>query len=257
MQADFSGKVALVTGSSGGIGRAIALKFAESGVDVVINGRHAAPGREVVRQVKGMGGRAVFEKADVMSYRQLQRMVDRVLDRMGRIDILVASGGRPSQLIGPEFFRETDPADYIDHVKSQWLSRLNCARAVLDHMVERQSGKIIMIGTDGGRVPTPGECLPGGAGAALVMATKVMAAEFARWGIRVNTICVTVTRDTPDLEFALDSPIANIMKKALARQPFPTTSADIAEAALFLASAGSDQITGQILSVNGGLSFPG
>jgi 2-hydroxycyclohexanecarboxyl-CoA dehydrogenase len=257
MQGSLSGKVALVAGSSHGIGRAIAVKLAQNGADIIVNGRHEESGLETVEHIRSMGHRAIFELADVTNYQQVSQMVGNSIQRLGKIDILVASGGRPVKEAGMGFFRETKPEEYISYAESQWFSRLYCVRGVLDHMAERQTGKIVMISTDAGRWPTPGECLSGGAAAALVLATKVLAREFARWKIRVNTICVTVTRDTPDLEAMLSSPIARIGKKALERQPFPTTSNDIAEAALFLASGASDQITGQILSVNGGLSFPG
>jgi 2-hydroxycyclohexanecarboxyl-CoA dehydrogenase len=257
MQGSLSGKVALVAGSSYGIGRAVAVKLAQNGADIIVNGRNEEKGQETVEHIQSMGHRAIFEKADVTDYSQVKQMVGNSIQRLGKIDILVASGGRPAKEAGLQFFRETDPEEYISYAQSQWFSRLHCVRGVLDHMVERQSGKIVMITTDAGRWPTPGECMSGGAAAALVIATKVLAREFARWKIRINTICLTVTRDTPDLETMLSSPIARIGKKALERQPFPTTSNDVAEAALFLASPASDQITGQILSVNGGLSFPG
>ena len=257
MQGSLSGEVALVAGSSHGIGKAIAVKLAQNGADLIINGRHSEIGLETVQQIRGMGRQAIFEPADVTIYPQVKQKVGNSIQRLGKIDILVASGGIPAKATGMEFFRQTDPDEYLSYAQSQWFSRLYCVRAVLDHMVERQSGKIVMISTDAGRLPTPGECLSGGAAAALVIATKVLAREFTRWKIRINTICLSVTKDTPDLEAMLSSPIASIAKKALERQPFPTTSNDIAEAALFLALKVSDQITGQILSVNGGLSFPG
>lgn len=253
-------KVALITGSSKGIGKAIALKFAENGSDVVINGRSPDAGIETVTKIKDMGRHAIFEKADITVYNEVKEMVDRVLKKM-QIDILVVSGGVISHgdaITPPNFFREVDPDTYIDFINSQYFSRLYCVRAVLDHMIERKSGKIVLIGTDAGRWPTPGESLPGGAGAALVLTTKVLASEFARWGIRINTISTTVTKDTPGIELVLScGPAAKIFQRAMERQPFPINANDIAEAALFLASEASDQITGQTLSVNGGLCFPG
>jgi len=260
MQVDLAGKVALVTGSSYGISKAIALKFAENGSDIVVNARHPEAGMEVVQQIKGMGRQAIFEPADVNKYPEVAQMANNVIQKLGHIDILVASGGRGGEATDPtmmQFFRETDPETYVYWAKSQWLNRLYCVKAVLDHMIDKQAGKIIMIGADAGRWPTPGESMVGGSAAALVMATKVLAAEFAQWQIRINTLCLTVARDTPTISLVLEGPIGHIFKKALDRQPFPTTSADVAEAALFLASKGADQITGQILSVNGGLCFPG
>ena len=261
MKRNLNDKVALITGSSRGIGRTIALKFAENGCDVVINGNSADAGMEVVNKIKDMGRHAIFEKANLIVYNEVKEMVDRVLEKMPKIDILVASGGVISDGkfgIMPKFFREIDPDNYIDFINSQYFTRLYSIKAILDHMVERKSGKIVLLGTDGGRWPTPGESLLGGAGAALILTTKVLAGEFARWGIRINTIATTVTKDTPSISVAVASgPVAKIFQRAIEKQLFPISANDIAEAALFLASEASDQITGQTLSVNGGLCFPG
>jgi len=256
MGSDLQGKVALVAGSSGGIGRAIALKLSENGADIIINGRSPEPGMVVVNKIRDMGREAIFEKADIFVFSEVEDMVSRVLEKMSKIDILVVSGGQV--LANPNFFREIHPDNYIDFINSLYFSRLYCIRAVLDHMIEKKSGKIILIGTDAGRWPTPCESVAGGAGAALVLTTKVLASEFARWGIRINNISTTMTKDTPAVDVAASfGPAAKIFKRAMERQPFPITTNDVAEAALFLASDVSDQITGQTLSVNGGLCFPG
>jgi 2-hydroxycyclohexanecarboxyl-CoA dehydrogenase len=259
MQADLSGKVALVTGSTKGIGKAMALTLARNGADIVLNGRSQEHALPVLEEIRGMGRQVWFEEADIWDYREVRRMVDRTVERCGKVDILVASGaggGAP-----PEFFNKIDPELYVDTVRSHLLSRLYCVRAVLDHMMERQKGKIIMITTDAGRTPTPRESLIGGAAAALVLMTKVIAQETARWQIRINTICTTVTKDTPGYDFAMADPtshIYRIFKKAEERMPFGMNRPDdIAQLALFLASEDSNQMTGQVFSVSGGLSFPG
>ena len=259
MQADLSNKVALVAGSTYGIGQAIAIKFAQNGADVVINGRNPESAKETLKEIESLGRRVIFEKADVTDYQQVQQMVDNTLAKLGKIDILVCSGGIGAGFeIGPHFFRQTDPGTYWGFVQSQWFSRLYCIKAVLEHMIERNKGKIVLITTDAGRWPTPAESLPGGVGAAIVMTTKVLAKEFTRWGIRINTISTTVTRDTPAMKRVLGEwSAAKVFQQALDKQPFPLLAKDIAEAALFFASDDSDAITGQTLSVNGGLSFPG
>lgn len=256
MQGELSGQVALITGSTDGVGKAIALKLARHGAGIILNGRHADKASPVLAELGKLGTQAIFEPADITSYDSLKEMARRAVERMGSIDILVASGGAKSLLM-PNFFHDTDPAQYMDIALSQWFSRLYATRAVLDQMIAQKKGKIILITTDAGRWPTPGESVIGGAGAAVVMATKALAAEFGRWQIRVNAIGMTVIRDSPAAEMALDSPAAKIFQKALKRQIFPTVTDDIADAALFLASPAGDHITGQILSVNGGLCFPG
>ena len=259
MQADLSGKTALVTGASKGIGRAIALTLATAGADVVINARNREPAIEVVDRIKALGRRSCFQQADIWDYHQVRQMVDRSLHDFDHIDIMAASGaggGAP-----PEFFTRIDPDQYPDTIKSHLFSRLYCIRAILDHMTERRSGKIVLITTDAGRTPTPRESLIGGAAAALVLMTKVLAQEVSRYQIRINTICTTVTRDTPGYDYAMSDPtrpIYQIFQKAEERMPFGMNRpADIAQLALFLASDDSNQITGQTFSISGGLSFPG
>lgn len=256
MKAKLDGKVALVGGSTKGIGRAIALRYAENGADIVVNGRDPASAQLVIDQIRSLGRRAIFGKADLVNFQEVKLMTENAISQMGKIDILVANGGA-----GPpsaQFFRETDPDLYMDYARTRWLSRAYLIKSVLEHMIQRQTGKIVIITTDAGRVPTPGESMVGGSGAAVVMMAKVMAREFARWQIRVNTICTTVTRDTPSFERALASDAGKVFRKAEAKMPFGINKPeDIAEAALFFASEESNQITGQTLSVNGGLSFSG
>ncbi len=259
MQANLNGKVALITGSSKGIGRTIALRFAENGADIVVNARSQGPALQVVEQIEGLGRKASFERADIWNYQEVKQMVDSAVQKFGKVDILVASGGGGGA--PPESFHKIAPEAYMDVMRSHLFSRLYCVRAVLDHMMERQTGKIIIITSDAGRTPTPGESLIGGAAAALVLMTKALAQEIARSQIRINTICTTVTKDTPGYEYAManpDSRIFKIFKKAEERMPFGMNRPDdIAQLALFLASEDSNQITGQIFSISGGLSFPG
>lgn len=256
MLAKLEGRVAVVTGGNQGIGRAIALKLAESGADVVINARNPELAGQVMSQIKARGRRALFEPGDIMDYDSVKRMVDRAIARMGKVDIMVANGGAGEP--PPRFFHDIDPSEYGAYLQTRQFSRLYCVRAVLDHMRERGYGKIVIITSDAGRVPTPRESLIGSAAAGLVLLTKALAREFLRWHIRINTICTTVTRDTPGYEKAMSSEARHLFQKATERMPFGLNSPDdLAEAALFLASPESDQITGQVLSINGGLSFPG
>jgi len=258
MNLDLNGKVAFITGSTGGIGKAVAIKLAEMGADIVLNGRNATSAEDVLTDIRRLGRKVIFEKADIRKYDEIDQAIKNALNKFDKIDILVASGGASGKDFAPSFFHETSPYDYPIYAKAQWWSRLYAVKALLDHMQERKTGKIIMLTTDAGRWPTPAESVVGGAGAAVVLATKVLAQELARWQIRVNTVSTTIIENSTSYEFVTNSSpsLARVFKKALAKQPFAVTIDDVANACAFFASSASDGITGQILSVNGGLCYP-
>jgi len=258
MKVDLNGEVAFICGSSSGIGQAIALDLSRNGADIILNGRHPEAAKELIETIKRSGRRVIFEKADMNEYDELKRAVEHSLREFGHIDILVGSGGMAGSGLNSDFFIHTNPDSFLPWAK-RWCARLYSVRAVTGHMVERQKGKILLIGTDAGRWPTPAECMAGGTGAALVLSTKVLAQELSRYKIRVNTICLTAIEDTPSYNYATQQSesLTAVFKKALSRQPFRVTPEDVAKAALFFCSDDSKAITGQILSVNGGLSFPG
>src|SRR4030042_6544579 len=258
MRVDLNSKVAFICGSTSGIGRVIALEMARNGADIVLNGRSEESAREALEDIERLGRKVIFEKADLNEYQEIKKGVEDALAKLGKIDILVASGGVTGSGLKSEFFTKTDPEAYLAYAK-RWAMRLYSVKAVVDHMVQRQQGNILLITTDAGRWPTPAECMAGGMGAATVMATKIFAQRLARWKIRVNAICLKAMEDTPSYNYATrqSESLAAIFKKALAKQPFPVTPEDVANAALFLCPDESNSITGQILSVNGGLSFPG
>lgn len=258
MRVDLAGKVAFVTGSTGGIGKSVAIKFAKNGADIVLNGRNSSAAEGLIKEITKMGRKVIFEGADISDYMEMEKAAQNAIKEFGKVDILVASGGSSGTGLIPKFFHETNPADYFIISKMQWWSRLYCVKAILNYMIERRKGKIIMLTTDAGRWPTPAESVVGGAGAAVVLATKVLAQELARWQIRINTVSVTVIEGSPAAEYSapLSPSLAHVFKLALEKRPFSVTVDDVAEVCLFFASSESDAITGQILSVNGGLSFP-
>ena len=257
MQVELDGKVAFVAGSTYGIGKAVALKLAENHADIVLNGRNPTQAAKVIKEIEQLGRKAVFEKADITDYREVEQAMQNAIAKFGKVDILVAGGGITQTGICPKFFHETDPIEYLSVAENQWWSRLYCIKALLPHMIERKTGKIVMLTTDAGRWPTPAESVVGGAGAAVMLGTRVLAKELARWRIRVNTVSTTVIEDSASFRYEtmLSPSLAQVFTKALEKQPFPVTMEDVAEACLFLASPESDSITGQVLSVNGGLSF--
>jgi 2-hydroxycyclohexanecarboxyl-CoA dehydrogenase len=258
---DLTGKVAIVGGSTDGIGKAVALKLAECGADVCVNGRNPLKGAHVVKEIQDLGRRAFFAPANIREYAQCEAMVAAAIAELGRLDIVVANGGAeppdaPKTL--PNYFRDTGIPDFAEIVQSRWLSRAYLMRAALEPMIAQNYGKIVVITTDAGRWPTPGEAVNGGAAAGLIMMNRVVAKEITRWGVRLNTVAISLTGDSVD-EFAsyLDSAVGATFRKIADKVPFGLTPRrEVADAVLYFASPDSDHCTGAVLSINGGLSFP-
>jgi len=249
--------VSVVTGSTAGVGRAIAEELAAHGSHVVVNGRTVDRGEQVVADIEAAGGSASFQRADINDYDAVEAMMDVVVENHGTIDVLIPNGAAASGPV-PNFFADTPPADYLDFAESMLANRLYCIKAALDALRDG-GGRIVNISADSGRWPTPGEIGPGISAAGMMMATKVLAAEFGRWDISVNTVSISVTEDTPAVNWVLEeSPASSVFESALECQEFTVRAEDIAEIVAFLAGAdGARPITGQLLSVNGGISFPG
>src|SRR3990172_6387184 len=119
LKADLVGRVAIVTGSTRNVGKAIALSFAENGADVVVNGVNPERGLKVVEEIKARakGRQVLFEQADITNYAEVQRLVNNTIAKLGKVDIMVATGAanaRPAATF-PKFFRDTDPSLYMDY----------------------------------------------------------------------------------------------------------------------------------------------
>jgi len=257
---DLVGKVAVVVGGSQGIGKAVARGLAARGAKVAIVGRSRETGESVAMAIQAAGGTAQWFKGDATEYQQMQQMAAEVQEKLGPINILVASGGplRPR----PELFLQTDPADYMGYFTNKYVTRLYALRAVVDQMIAQGKGKVVFLSTDAGRVPTPSEALVGSAAAALMFATRALGRELSRHGIRVNTVSTTLTTDTPSWDRLQDKAlkemtISKAFSKIEGRSAFGLNKPeDVAAAVLFFTGDESDQISGATISVNGGLSFP-
>lgn len=242
---DLSGKVALVTGANTGIGQAIAVALAEAGANVAIAGRSEPT--DTLRAIKAAGRKALSISADLSSTEPLQRVVDEVLNGFGRIDILVNNAG----IIRRDDLLQFSEADWDAVIDTNLKSLFFLSQAAARHMVAQGSGKIINIASlltfQGGiRVPSYAAAKSGVGGV-----TKAMANELAVKGVQVNAIApgYIATNNTAALQTDETRNRQILERIPAGRWGRPD---DIAGAAIFLASAASDYVTGQILAVDGG-----
>jgi len=257
---DMKDKVALVIGSTTSVGFRVAEALAGRGARVVLNGRGEESGRQAVEKLESQGLQTSFEQGDATRYDDMTRVAAAVEHKVGPIDILV-NCCTPGGIQGPTPFLDLRPDQLAPALEARVLPRLYPTHAVAPLMRQRQRGSIVFLASDAARHPTPGESLIGAANAAIVMLTKVLAAEFSRWKIRVNCVALTLTSDTERYDQVFSRPdfTNKLFQKALDRFPFgrAPNAAEVAEVVAFLASAQSAQVTGQTVSVNGGLSFGG
>lgn len=239
------GKTAVVTGGASGIGRATVLALAAAGARVVCGDLDEAGGRAVAKEG---GGAVAYLPLDVADADSVSAFAEAVLERSGHADIVVNGAGWDR--IEP--FLDNAP-DFWDRVVAiNFLGPVRVARAFLPAMIEAGGGKIVNVSSDAGRVGSLGETIYAGAKGGVIAFTKSLAREMARHRINVNCVCPGPT-DTP-----LFAAQPEKMQQALTRAiPFRRIARpeEVADAILFFASARSDYVTGQVLSVSGGLTM--
>lgn len=240
-------KVAVVTGAGQGIGRAIAEKLAAEGAAVAVTDVNEDTAAETA---KAIGGRAVSVHCDVTSRESVAAMVERVRGEFGRIDVLVNNAGWDK--VGP--FLESDPADWDPIIQINLYGVLNTCRAVLPVMAEQGAGTVVNMGSDAGRVGSSGEAVYSAAKGGIIAFTKTIAREMARYRVTVNCVCPGPTDTALFASVAADPKLREALTRAipLRRIGRPT---DMANAVAFLASDEAAFVTGQTLSVSGGLTM--
>ena len=248
-----TGKVAIVTGAANGIGRAIAIRLADEGAKVALADIQLDSAEQAAAAIRRGGASAIAVALDVTKLDEAITAADRVESELGPIDILVNNAGW--DVVLP--FVESSPDLWDKVIAINFRGMLNCCKAVAPRMQSRGAGKIVSISSDAARVGSSGEAVYAGCKAAIIGFSKTLARELAANHINVNVVCPGPT-DTALLRDAMAG--REKVLEAMARGiPFRRLGqpADLAGAVAFFASSDSDFVTGQVLSVSGGLTMAG
>jgi NAD(P)-dependent dehydrogenase (short-subunit alcohol dehydrogenase family) len=244
------GKVAIVTGSGSGIGKAIALTLAKEGANVVVNDVDEEKIKGVAEEVRSYGVKTLEAKADVTNWESVNRMVDDTLEKFGKIDILVNNAGVGS--FG--MFSNMDAKSWDPDIKVNIYGVLNCCKAVVQNMIERRYGKIVNISSDAGRVGEPYFAVYSGTKAFIIGFSKALAKELGRHMINVNAVSPGTTKTPSAGPLTSNEEVVKKMMKAYVIRRLGEPE-DIANVVAFLVSDASSWITGQTISVSGGYSM--
>ncbi|MGE4238963.1 SDR family NAD(P)-dependent oxidoreductase [Ramlibacter sp.] len=262
--AGLQGKVAFITGSTGGIGRGAALRLAARGANIVVNGRDPAKGAAVVAEIEKLGAKAIFAPGDALSKEDMDRVCAEAARVFGGIDMVVSNAGaRDNDLRQPDVrgpFRKIDLLKVTKAIADTTLGKLQPVQSALPYMADRGGGSVVFVASEGGRVPTPGQTGTSTWAGGLIMSTKVLAKELAKDRIRVNCVCVTIVRDTPSWDLmsagGLNEQNQKQYEKIESRSPLGVAgSEDIGSVIAFLATDDSKYITGATVSSTGGLTL--
>jgi len=252
------GKIAIVTGGSGGIGKAISLKMADAGIKVIIFARDEEKGKNTIEQITNRGGEALFFHTDLARDEEIEQSVKQVMDKFGHVDILV-NNAAISGYMGPVV--ETPIQEVESVLKINLTSIFHLSKLVLPKMIENKFGRIINISSVAYRVSPPNSATYNVSKAGLNIFTKTLSKEVASYGITVNAIAPGLVLT----ERIIKSRLPGMAKK---RGVTPeemmeeltagtdtgklTKEEDVAELVMFLASHVSGNITGEIVNVSGG-----
>ncbi len=242
-----TGRTALVTGASRGIGRAIALALAEEGADVAVNYVSSeAAARDVADVIRKTGRRAILARADVSDYPDTSRMAQEVLGAFGHLDILVNNAGVTSD----KTFVRMDPAAWRKVLAINLDGVFNCTKAFVDQMIARRWGRVVNITSVIGQIGNFGQANYAASKAGVAAFTKSLAKELAGKGITVNAVAPGFI-ETEMVEGIPDSVRARLLDQIPLKRF--GTAAEVARAVVYLVSPDGDYITGAELSINGGL----
>lgn len=249
MSLSLENKVALVTGGSRGIGRAIALELAVRGAVVVVNyNKSPESAEEVVKKIQEAGGKTAASQADVSDFKQAEALVKFTINTFGDLSILVNNAG----ITRDQLIMMMPEADWDAVINANLKSTFNCSKFAIKHMLRKRVGRIINIASVAGQMGNPGQTNYSASKGGQIAFTKALAREVAARNITVNGIAPGFV-DTEILDAMTPDALESALKMVpLARKGKPE---EIAYAAAFLASDEAAYITGQILGVDGGMAM--
>ncbi len=241
----FKDQVTIVTGGACGLGRAIAQCFGREGASVIILDKEEAEAINNAKEIESQGGKAVAMKVDALQGQEVKDVVEKIIEKWGRIDILANNIGWNEAIP----FLETDEALWRRSIDINLLVPLRFCHAVLPHMVKQKYGRVVNIASIAGRQPRPHAVAYSAAKAGVIAITRSLAVAMAPYNIRVNCVAPSMV-DTGLLKQATPEHLEPILKQTLLHRL--SDPEEIARAVLFLASEEASYIDGQTLHVDGG-----
>lgn len=250
---DLSGKTVVVTGCASGIGRATALQFASAGAIVYGGDLNEADGEAALAEIRAAGGKGHFFKLDLADGASVDSFVDRVMGAIGDAPDVIANVAGLDRVMP---FLENTPDLWDLLIKVNYVGPVRMIHRFLPKMVARRSGKIVTVASDAGRVGSSGETFYAGTKGAIIAFTKSLARETARAGLTCNCVAPGPT-DTPLFNGTIpDGKLRDALIKAIPLKRL-AQPVEIAHTVVYLATPATDFMTGQVVSVSGGLTMHG
>jgi len=249
------GKNAIVTGGAQGIGRAIALRLAKDGANIALLDLSQEAGLATAAEIERIGVKALAFTCDATDYNQVKSAVEQTHQEWGSIDILINNAG----IARSKNFAETDPETWDLMINVNYRSFLIASHICIPYMIQQKQGNIVSMGSDAGRVGKSGEALYCGTKAAIMASSKALAQELARYNIRVNAVSPGPVKT--DLWDSMHSGEKGRKFTEAVERVIPLrrlgTPEDVADVVSFFVNEDSRYLTGQVLSIDGGLTMIG
>lgn len=263
MELGLAGKTVVVTGGASWIGRGIVLSFAKEGSSIVIADIDEVQAEKTADLARKQGGRVLVIRTDVTKPEQCEAMIKKTLDELGRLDVLVNNAGGSAKFC---LFVQKSKETSVKEMDVNYWGTFNCTRAVIEYMIAQKRGRIVNLGSDAGRVGVVAQVNYAAAKGAVISFTKALALEVGRYGINVNAVCPgavfpeSITEEMGESSAwreagAIDEFTPEMRAKWIKAYPLRRLGKpeNIANMVVFLASDAADWITGQAISVDGGI----